>query len=264
MRRIPRLGDVNLALVSLYFAPAWGRDALRMLLSPYTAFEDRGHVAVAIYLREVFDLGIAGLLRVSSALAGLKLVIAAGFVAYLIELARAAAVGRELDRETRDGALALGAIGVLIWAIPGLLLGDPALVTLSATQVLLIAGAVAILTVEAHTEPSVRCIFPAASTTLNSRLAQVGAWAVPPTKCSTLFAGRTGGSTIGKWADQAQSRRHHSCTLAPPIFRGQLRSRLSGLINRGRCGLAGNRRRPANRTRRDRRRGELPSPGRNR
>ena len=40
MRRIPRLGFLNLALVSLYFAPIWAREALRILLLPYRAFEE--------------------------------------------------------------------------------------------------------------------------------------------------------------------------------------------------------------------------------
>ena len=150
MRRIPRLGSLNLALVSLYFAPVWGREALRILLLPHRAFEDRSHAAVVIWLREVFDLGLEGLLRLSGTLAGLKLVIAAGFLAYLIEFARAVAVGRELDPVTSDGALVLSAIGVAIWSVPALLFGDPALVRLSATQLMLVAGSVAVTTVEGH------------------------------------------------------------------------------------------------------------------
>jgi hypothetical protein len=150
MRRIPRLGSLNLALVSLYFAPIWGRDALRILLLPYRAFEDRSHAAVLIWFRDLFDLGLEGLLRISGALAGLKLVIATGFLAYLIEFARAVAVGRELDPVTSHAALALSAIGVAIWSVPALLIGDPALVRLSATQLMLVAGAVAVTTVEGH------------------------------------------------------------------------------------------------------------------
>jgi hypothetical protein len=154
MRRIPRLGSLNLAFVSLYFAPIWGREALRILLLPYQAFEDRSHAAVVIWLREVFDLQLEGLLRLSGALAGLKLVIATGFLAYLIEFARAVAVGRELDPVTSHGALALAAIGVAIWSIPALLFGDPALVRLSATQLMLVAGAVAVAMVEGQIEHS--------------------------------------------------------------------------------------------------------------
>jgi len=152
MRRIPRLGFLNLALVSLYFAPIWGREALRILLLPDRAFEDRSHAVVAIWLREVFDLTLEGLMRISGALAGLKLVIAAGLLAYLIELARAVAVGREPDPVTSHGALALAAIGVAIWSLPPLLLPDPTLIRLSATQVMLVAGAVAVVTVEGHIE----------------------------------------------------------------------------------------------------------------
>ena len=152
MRRIPRLGFLNLALVSLYFAPIWAREALRILLLPDRAFEDRSHAVVAIWLREVFDLTLEGLMRISGALAGLKLVIAAGLLAYLIELARAVAVGREPDPVTSHGALALAAIGVAIWSLPPFLLADPTLIRLSATQVMLVAGAVAVVTVEGHIE----------------------------------------------------------------------------------------------------------------
>ena len=41
MRSNPGLGLVNFALVSAYFVPAWGHDALRVLTSPYNGFEDR-------------------------------------------------------------------------------------------------------------------------------------------------------------------------------------------------------------------------------
>jgi hypothetical protein len=152
MRRIPRLGFFNLALVSLYFAPIWAREALRILLLPDRAFEDRSHAAAAIWLREVFDLTLEGLMRISGALAGLKLVIAAGLLAYLIELARAVAVGREPDPVTSHGALALVGIGVGIWSVAPLLLADPALIRLSATQLMLVAGAVVVVTVEGHIE----------------------------------------------------------------------------------------------------------------
>jgi hypothetical protein len=152
MRRIPPLRYVNLALVSLYFVPLWGRQALRALAFPYSGFENPIHAAVAIQIRELFDFGLEGLLRASSALAGLELVIAAGFLAYLIEFARAIAVGREVDRQTSDGALALAAIGVAIWAFAALLLADPALVRVSATQLMLVAGAVVVATVERHIE----------------------------------------------------------------------------------------------------------------
>src|SRR5262249_43957665 len=110
------------------------------------------HAVVAIWLREVFDLTLEGLMRISGALAGLKLVIAAGLLSYLIELARAVAAGREPDPVTSNGALALAAIGVGIWAVPPLLLADPALIRLSATQLMLVAGAVVVVTVEDHIE----------------------------------------------------------------------------------------------------------------
>ena len=47
MRSFPSLGCVNAALVSLYFVPVWGGDALRALTSPYNGFEDRVQATAA-------------------------------------------------------------------------------------------------------------------------------------------------------------------------------------------------------------------------
>jgi hypothetical protein len=154
MRCIPRLGAVNLALLAIYFMPLWGREALRALMSPYGGFEDRAHAAAVVYFRELFDFGLDGLMRTSNVLAGLKLVIAAGFVAYLIEFARALAVGRELNRETADTVLALAVAAVLILALPALRLDDAGLVRVAATQLMLVAGAVVVVTIERHIEQS--------------------------------------------------------------------------------------------------------------
>ena len=51
MRSFPSLGCANAALVSLYFVPVWGGDALRTLTSPYNGFEDRVQATAAIYFR---------------------------------------------------------------------------------------------------------------------------------------------------------------------------------------------------------------------
>ena len=152
MRSIPRLGPANLALVSIYFAPVWGRDAVRALISPFGGFEDRTQGAAANYVRQIFDLGLDGLMRASNVLAAVKLVIAAAFVAYLIEFARALVVEREPDRGTIDAVLVLAVAAVAIWGLPALALDDAALMRLSATQLLLVVGAVIVITVERHVE----------------------------------------------------------------------------------------------------------------
>jgi hypothetical protein len=150
MRTTPGLGHVNFALVSAYFVPAWGRDALRVLTSPYNGFEDRAHAVAAIYFRDVFDLGLTGLIQTSEVLAGLKLVIAAAFVAYLIEFARALVMRREPNRETVDIVLLLALATSMIWILPTLKLGDPGLVRLQATQFLLLLGAAMVIMIERH------------------------------------------------------------------------------------------------------------------
>src|SRR5258707_707035 len=137
MRSVPRLGSVNAALVAVYFAPVWGIDAVRVLTSPYYRFEDRAHAAAADYFRAGLGLGLDGVLRMSSALAGFELVIAAGFTAYLIDFARGLAVGREPDRVTRNAVLALAGAAITVWAWSAFGSGDSGLIRLQATQFLL-------------------------------------------------------------------------------------------------------------------------------
>lgn len=141
------LGSVNLALVSLYFFPLWGRDAVRTLVSRF-GLEDRGHAAAAIYLGQLFDLGQSGIVLTAHILAGIKLVIAAAFACYLIEFARALAVRREADRDTIDVVLILATVGIALSELSALVLGDAALIRLAAAQTLLIAGAIAVIGVE--------------------------------------------------------------------------------------------------------------------
>ncbi len=148
--RSKSLGAANLALVSLYLAPLWGADALRALLSPFNGLNDRVHVATLTYAREFFGFGFQGLIGTVNVLAGLKLVIAAGLIAYLIEFVRAMVVGRELDRATLNVGLVLSLGATAIWAVPALALGDAGLTRIYASQLLLIAGALIVILVERH------------------------------------------------------------------------------------------------------------------
>ena len=160
MRSTLRLGAVNAALVSLYFAPVWGLEALRALTSPFSGFDDRAHAAVVGYFREIFDFGLDGLIRTSSVVAGVKLVIATGFIAYLIEFSRALVMGREPNRETLDIVLLLALVSIMFWAWPAIAAGDTGLVRLHATQYLLLLGAGIVIMIERNTghaaEPATR------------------------------------------------------------------------------------------------------------
>jgi hypothetical protein len=144
------LGSVNLALLSLYFFPVWGREAGRVLFSSYSSLADHAHTTAAIYFSGLFNLSFKGMLLTSHALAGVKLVIAAAFVAYLIEFARAWALRRQVDRDTTDVVLILAVVGIVLHAVPALALGDPTMIRLYATQMLLIAGAITLIVVERH------------------------------------------------------------------------------------------------------------------
>lgn len=146
------LGSVNLTLVSLYFIPVWGRDAVRVLISPYHGLEQRVHGPAALLLRDLFELNFSALAVISHVLAGIKLVIAAAFTAYLIEFARSWLMGRETDRETTDVVLILAAVGVALCTLPAAL-GDPTLLRLCAAQTSLVAGAMMVIAVERRLSP---------------------------------------------------------------------------------------------------------------
>jgi hypothetical protein len=144
------LGSVNLALVSLYFFPLWGRAAYRALISPVGGLQESAQAAPTFYLSQLFGLGPGSLITIAHVLAGIKLVVALAFACYLIEFMRSLVRRREADRDTIDVVLILAAIGVLLSAFSALALGDAASIRLAATQTLLIAGAVTIIAVERH------------------------------------------------------------------------------------------------------------------
>jgi hypothetical protein len=141
-------------LVSLYFAPVFGTDALRALLSPYRGLEDRVQAAAATYVGGLFEVTLDGRTSASAVLAGIKFVIAAGFFAYLIEFARALVVGREVDRSTLDVVLLMAVGAIAVWVLPPLALADGALIGLCASQLVLVAGAVVVITIERQIEQS--------------------------------------------------------------------------------------------------------------
>jgi hypothetical protein len=170
MRNYPRLGSVNAALISIYFALTWGGDGLRALTSPYNGFEDRLHATAAIYFRNLFDFGLEGLIRTANLLAGVKFVIAVAFVAYLIDFARALVMRREPNRETLDVVLLFASAALMLWAWPALGSGDGGLVRLHATQFLLLTGAMVVILVERHLEERVPATAPSRSTTRTHEL----------------------------------------------------------------------------------------------
>jgi hypothetical protein len=194
MRARPSLGLFNLALVAAYFAPVWASDALRALTSPYNGFEDAAHAAVAARIRDLFDFGLDGLIRTSGALAGLKLVVAAGFLAYLIEFARALAVQRMPDQETIDAVLFGSLPVVTLWLLSALAVGDAGVVRAQAAQFLLLVGAAVVITIEqqferaaaaAGQEGAERAAVPPSSMRVSG-----AATFPPPTPLSDLRAGR--------------------------------------------------------------------------
>ena len=147
-----RLGPYNLALAACYFAPAWGMEAVRALTSPYAGLTDPLHAGAAIRLRMALDLPPERLLDAANWLAAFKLVVVASLVAYVIEFTRAVIGERAPDRGTTDTVLLLAVATVAIWIMPALAF-DPATANQAhAAQLLLVAGALIVITIERHIE----------------------------------------------------------------------------------------------------------------
>ena len=158
MGSFPRLGAVNAAVVSVYFGLVWGRAAVSALISPFHGFEDPSHATAVGYFRNLFELTLDGVIRSAQVLAGIKLVIAVAFLAYLIDFARALVMRREPNRETLDWVLLFAGIAIMLWAWPALRSGDPGLIRLHATQFLLLTGAMVVVVVERQIDEGRRSV----------------------------------------------------------------------------------------------------------
>jgi hypothetical protein len=145
---VPGLGATNAALISCYFAPAWGFGAIRELTSRLAGLDDRSHADLVVFLGDIFGLGPDGLMRVSGALASVKLVLAAGFLAYLIEFVRDLGVRREPAGQTLDLVLLAGLAAILFWWLPASALHDAASIRVHATEFLLVTGALLVVVIE--------------------------------------------------------------------------------------------------------------------
>jgi hypothetical protein len=61
-------------------------------------------------------------------------------------------IKRDVDKETQEVVLIFAVVGILIWALPALALGEGDMIRLYATQMLLVAGAVILIVVERQIE----------------------------------------------------------------------------------------------------------------
>jgi hypothetical protein len=147
-----RLGPYNLALVACYAAPTWGTEAIKALTSPYGGLIDPMHAAAAVRLRVMLNLEPERLIDVANWLAAFKLVVVAALLAYVIEFARAVLSDRAPDRATTDAVLALAVVAVAIWIMPALVFDPTAVTQAHVAQLLMVAGALIVSTIERHIE----------------------------------------------------------------------------------------------------------------
>ena len=157
----PRLGPYNLALAACYFAPVWSSEAIGALTSPYVGLTDPIHAGTAIRLRVLLGLAPEQLFDVAGYLAAFKLVVVASLVAYVIEFSRAIVANRAADRATTNTVLVLAVAAVAIWIMPALAFEPAAATHAHVAQLLLVAGALIVITIERHLEEMAAAVAPA-------------------------------------------------------------------------------------------------------
>ena len=160
-RFAPRLGPYNLALAACYLAPVWSWEAIRALTSPYGGLTDPVHAGAAIRLRALLGLAPEQLFDVTSYLAAFKLVVVASLIAYVIEFSRAVVADRAPDRATASTVLVLAVATVAIWIMPALAFDPAAATHAHVAQLLLVAGALIVITIERHIEEMAAATAPA-------------------------------------------------------------------------------------------------------
>ena len=159
----PRLGPYNLALAACYFAPVWSSEAIGALMSPYVGLTNPIHAGAAIRLRVLLGFGPERLFDVASGLAAFKLVVVASLVAYVIEFSRAIVANRAPDQATTNTVLVLAVAAVAIWIMPALAFEPTAATHAHVAQLLLVAGALIVITIERHLEEMAAAVAPAVS-----------------------------------------------------------------------------------------------------
>ena len=163
-RLAPRLGPYNLALAACYFAPVWSSEAIGALTSPYVGLTDPIHAGAAIRLRGFLGFAPERLFDVASCLAAFKLVVVASLVAYVIEFSRAIVADRAPDRATTNTVLVLAVAAVAIWIMPALAFDPAAATHAHVAQLLLVAGALIVITIERHLEEMAAAAAPGTRT----------------------------------------------------------------------------------------------------
>jgi uncharacterized membrane protein YwzB len=180
-----RLGPYNLALVACYAAPTWGAEAIKALTSPYGGLIDPVHAAAAVRLRAILNLPPERLLDVANWLAAFKLVVVAALFAYVIEFGRAVLSDRAPDRATTDTVLGLAVVAVAIWIMQAIVFDPTAVTQAHVAQLLMVAGALIVSTIERHIEDM------AAAAQLAGANAAPGLSRQAPARDPTAARGRT-------------------------------------------------------------------------
>jgi len=133
--------------VSLYFALAWGFEALRALTAPNYGLEDVWRSQTVFAIGRIAGLGPIGLIKLAAFLAAMKLAVAGVCALHIFDRLRALAGGRA-NSEVLEGALILVVAVSIVSAGPAVWSHNAELLREQTVQLILAAVATALCIVE--------------------------------------------------------------------------------------------------------------------
>lgn len=143
MRLFPKVLHIVAGVIALYFALSFGADAMRILASPVSGFENAVFARAVYGLGHLLGLGPVGFANVAAFFAALKLAVAGVFLLMVFERARCL-YGFVPDHETLRTALLFLLFSAELIAVSAVLGGATRIASLTSLQFFL-AGTVAAL-----------------------------------------------------------------------------------------------------------------------
>ncbi len=150
MRKFSRMGVALVTAIALYFAFAWGSDAVQMLTSQSYGLDDVWRSQFVFVIGSIAGLGPVGLIKLAAFFAALKLAVAGVCALHVLDRARVyfGVFSGKADPEIFEGALILVVLVSIVAVGPAVSSQNVDLVREGLMQLVLAAVATALCLIE--------------------------------------------------------------------------------------------------------------------
>lgn len=155
MRQLPNVLHVVVGAIALYFATTYGADALRILASPISGFENAAFARSVLGAGHLLGLGPVGFANIAAFFAALKFTVALVFMLMVFDRLRCLR-GGEPDHETLHAALLLLLTCAELLGVASVLGGATRVASLTSLQFFFAGTIAAVSLYERRGEPTPR------------------------------------------------------------------------------------------------------------